>query len=179
MKIISVLIIFAVLLFGAMPGNAAENIGLTGEEFLMRLANVFFRVRFGFSNCQVMKAEYRDDSILLNYNNAVFLLVRETPPPREVKNISVVYITQQCDAAESLKRDGVSNDSIVFENVCEQVMYALHLSIKDTETQNLKKGLGMTGELLDGVQRSACFEGNRYIVKYNKNGMLMMVVSSI
>lgn len=177
-KLASALVIFVALLSSSLPGYAAENMGLTCEEFLTRLANVFFRVHYGYNSNQVMKTKRGGDSISLSYNNAVFMVVRVTPPPNEVENISVVCMTGQPDAVESLGGDGTPSYSVIFENICKQVMYALHKEFEESDAQSLMKELGMAGELLDGVQRSACFGNNRYIVKYNKNGMLIMVASS-
>lgn len=178
-KLFLAFMVCSVCIMCRLSAFAADNLGLTGEEFLTRLANVSFRVPYGFSSTQVMGAEHSDDSIILSRNNSVFLTIQETPPPREVKNISAVLITQSEEGGKELSKSAGPGDNIVFESVCTQIMYALHPSLKDEDAGRLMKGLGMRGEVLDGTQRSFRYGSLKYITKYSKNGMLIMVVSSL
>lgn len=179
-KLFFVFTVCAVLLFAKTASFAEDNIQLTGDEFLTRLSNTLFRVRNGFSNDQVFSAEHCNDGILLSYNSSVFLTIRETPPPREIKNISVVLMAQDRDKETTgQKADTTPADNIVFEDICMQVMYALHPQVKESDIRRVMKELGFDGELLDGSQRSVRFEYCKYIMKYNSNGMLIMVVSSL
>lgn len=178
-KFFLVLVMCAAWFIGSLPAFAGDNLGLTCEEFLTRLANVSFRVPYGFTGSQIMDAEHNDECVLLSRNGAIFITINETPPPKEVKNISAVLITQIEDIDRQRSMNAEPGDNIVFESICKQIIHALHPSLKDDEAKRLIKELGMRGEALDGVQRSLRFESRKYIAKYNENGMLIMVVSSL
>lgn len=172
-------IVCVTLLTAGKPSCAAGNIPLTGDDFLTRLANAFFHVRYGFSNSQIAEAERGRDDILLSYSSSVFVTIQETPPPREIKNISVVLMAQEDDKKKTGHKGSSPTDNIVFDNICRQVMYALHPALKENGVGKMIKELGIEGDILDGVQRSIRFEHYKYIAKYNMNGMLIMVVSSL
>lgn len=172
-------IMCAALLAGGTPSFAEGNISLTGEDFLTRLANAFFHVQHGFSNSQVSEAERGRNGILLSYSSSVFLSIQETPPPSVIKNISVVLMAQDDDRERAGHKYSSPSDGVVFDNICRQVMYALHPAIKADGVKKIIGELGIGGDSFDGVQRSARFERYKYIVKYNSNGMLIMVVSSL
>lgn len=172
-------ILCAALLFIGTPSFAEGGMALNGDEFLARLANVFFRVRHGFSNNQIYEATHGDDCILLSYSSSVFLSIKETPPPREVINISVVLVTQGEDAGNAGQEKDSPDNHIVFEDICRQVIYAMSPAVKESGVQKMMKELGFGGENFDGLQRSLSFESCKYIVKYNGNGMLIMVVSGL
>lgn len=179
-KLFFIIAVFATLLLVKTPCLAESNIPLTGDEFLTKLSNSLFRVRNGFSHSRVVDAQHGVDSIVLSYNSSIFLAIQETPPPREIKNISVVLIAEDEDKEKTSERGGASpSDNIIFEDICMQTMYALHPYIKKDEIKKAMKELGFGGELLDGIQRSIRFEYCRYIIKYNSNGMLIMVVSGL
>lgn len=172
-------IVCAALLAPAAPSFAESHIPLTGEDFLTRLANAFFHVRYGFSSSQVSEAERSRNGILLSYSSSVFLSIQETPPPSVIKNISVVLMAQDDEKEKDGHKGSSPADSVVFDNICKQVIYALHPTIKEDGVRKIIGELGIDGDIFDGVQRSARFERYKYIVKYNSNGMLIMVVSSL
>lgn len=178
-KFFAVSLLCATLFLAGTSAFAAGNIPLTGDEFLTRMANASFRVRHGFTSGQVSEAERSDSHILLSYNSSVFLAIQETPPPREIKNISVVLMTQEDERENDNGKDRPPSDNIVFEDICKQVIYALHPAVRENGVNKILKELGLGGDVLDGLQRSQRFEYNKYIVKYNSNGMLIMVVSRI
>lgn len=172
-------ILYAALLLTEAPSFAAGNIPLTGDEFLTRLANASFRVRNGFNSGHISAAKHNDDHIMLSYNSSVFLVINETPPPHEIKNISAVLMTQGDDKENDDHQGYSPTNEIVFEDICKQVIYALHPAIREENMHKMLKELGLGGKALDGLQRSLRFEYNKYIIKYNRNGMLIMVVSSL
>lgn len=178
-RIMLSLMVYALLLLNTSADLAEGSTGLTGEEFLNRLTNVFFRVHYGFGNKQVQDAERRDDSIVLSYNSAIFLVAKETSLPREVESVSVVYMPQQEQAEGGVTKYNAPSDDVIFEGICKQVMFALQPELKDSEAQKVLEQLGIKGEVLDGLQRGARSGAYRYILRYNENGMLIMVVSSL
>lgn len=178
-RIVLLFMMYALLLLPASTDLAEGNMGVTGEEFLNRLANVFFRVPYGFGNKQVQDAERRDDSIVLSYNSAIFLVVKETPLPREVESVSVVYIPQEEQVARGSIMGYAPSDDVVFEGICKQVVFALQPELKDSAAQKVLDELGIKGEVLDGLQRGVRSGAYRYILRYNENGMLIMVASSL
>lgn len=153
--------------------------GLSGEEFLTRMAVSSFRVGGGFSSSQIMNAERGENSIVLTYNSDIFMVVNETLPPREVKNIYVACMFQESHPGEHPNKGVAYSCSEIFVYICKQVMSALHTSLDEAGLQKMITELGMDGELLDGVQRRVRFGDCKYIVKYNENGMLIMVASSL
>lgn len=178
-RVVLSFMVCALLLLHASTDLAEGNMGLTGEEFLNRLGNVFFRVHYGFGNKQVQDAERRDDSIVLSYNSAIFLVVKETPLPREVESVSVVYMPQQEQAEGGLIKGYAPSDDVIFEGICKQVMFVLQPELKDSEAQTILAELGIKGDVLDGLQRGARSGAYRYILRYNENGMLIMVASNL
>lgn len=178
-RIVLSFMVCALLLFQSSTGLAEDNMGLTGEEFLNRLTNVFFRVRYGFGFKQVQDAQRQDDGIVLSYNGAIFLVVKETPLPREIESVSVVYMPQQEQAEGGSTKNYAPSDDVIFEEICKQVMYVLQPELKDFEAQRVLAELGIKGEVLDGLQRGAHSGAYRYILRYNENGMLIMVASSL
>lgn len=178
-KLLVISLMCAALLTAGTPSSAESSIPLTGDDFLTRLANAFFHVRHGFSNSQISGAERSKNGILLSYSSSVFLTIQETPPPSVIKNISVVLMAQEEEKEKTGSKGSSPTDSVVFDNICRQVMYALHPSIKEDGVRKMISELGIDGDIFDGVQRSTRFERYKYIVKYNSNGMLIMVVSSL
>lgn len=178
-RIVLSFVVYTLLLLHASTDFAEGNMGLTGEEFLNRLTNVFFRVHYGFGNNQVQDAERRDDSIVLSYNSAIFLVVKETSLPREVESVSVVYIPQQEQAEGGSTKYHAPSDDVIFDEICKQVIFALQPELKDSVAQKILAELGIKGEVLDGLQRGTRSGAYRYILRYNENGMLIMVASSL
>lgn len=175
--------VFAVclaVLFCGSPCRAEGGIGFSGEVFLKRMAGVSYRVSHGFSVAQIADAEWGQDSVSLYYNRDIFLVINLTPPNGGVKNIFMVLATEDSDLPpdEPVEEAPLAGAGEIFEDICRQMIYTLHPSIDEGGAEKLTGALGIEGEALDGIQRSACLEKYRYIARYNKDGMLVVVVSA-
>jgi hypothetical protein len=171
----------ALLLFAlcAPPAAEAKDLGMNAAAFFKNMGYAAARVRYGVSPTEIEKGKKSTGTgFVVDCDESVMLIVNVNSGG-SVKNVAVAYAAGDEEEQPRYSRGGSLSGETMFENICSQLMFALHSQMtRQTAKATLKK-LGLDGKLLDGIQRSSRIEDCVYLMKMQPNGMVLMVVSHI
>ena len=171
----------ALLLFALCVPLAAEakDLGMDAASFFKNLGYAAARVRYGVSPTEIEKGKKSTGTgFVVDCDESVMLIVNVSGGSG-VKNVAVAYAADDEDAQPRYSRGGSLSGETMFENVCSQLMFALHSQMTRQMAKATLRKLGLDGKLLDGIQRAAHIEDCVYLMKMQPNGMVVMVVSHI
>ena len=146
------------------------------QSFLKGFGYAAARTKYGVTASEIEAGLKKTESgCIVDCGSSIMLIVNARSRDGLVRTAAVAYAAD--DEEEPLYSSGSQPAELLFENVCAQMLFALHNRMtKDLARRSLRK-LGLYGKLLDGVQRSCRIDDYVYLMKMQPNGMILMVVS--
>jgi len=177
-KIFTIVLLILFMSINPFASLAKDGFDLTSDSFLKRLSFAAARVPYGLSSDQIKQdiKISKSGDIILAYNTGLMLLVNQDNHSHNIKNIAVTFFYNDPEPDEKDIYHVSQNNETVFRNICMQVIFALHPSMKTAQAKEILNEIGIEGTIFDGLQRSKVVDNHLYIARLQPNGVAIMLV---
>ena len=173
----TVLSVLFIILSLSAPAFAANGLEVSAPSFLKAFNKASARVTKGLSPTQTEegKSDAPNGDIIIARDTSIIMTLKRQKDSAKLDNISVSYFYDP-EAYSSSPKDA-PDASLIFSNMCLQVIFALNENIEDSKARSALRELGIHGPMLDGLQRRKVIGERVYIMKFQPNGVTIMAVS--
>lgn len=173
--------LFIITLFSATASAKEKGLGLTIPVFLTQMGIAEEKVEWGYPPSKIEEdlVITSPESYAAEYNSATVLFINMSHGGKTIRNVALSFIVSDRNSSEEFKRSGLIGGEEQYRSLCTQLILALNPEMSAEEGHRILKKLGLFGPVLDGRQRYCRQGGLAYIMRLQKNGAIMLVISAL